>query len=65
MVGPDTFTNPVCDIDLRAGGAWRIVMRSPEGVEYPMKGVFREIVEPERLVMTMDCSEHPPGGTIS
>ena len=57
--GPKEFTNPVCEMDLRSGGAHRIVMRSPEGVGYPIKGVYREIVEPERLVMTLDCSEHP------
>jgi uncharacterized protein YndB with AHSA1/START domain len=57
--GPKAFTNPVCQMDLRPGGAWRIVVRSPDGIDYPLKGVFREIVEPERLVMTFDCSEHP------
>jgi len=57
--GPRTFTNPVCEMQVRPGGAYRIVMRSAEGVEYPLKGVYREIMEPERLVMTMDCSEHP------
>ena len=50
--GPKGFTNPVCEMDLRPGGALRIVMRAPDGAEHPMKGVFREIVEPERLVFT-------------
>jgi uncharacterized protein YndB with AHSA1/START domain len=58
--GPTVFTNPVCTIDLRVGGAYRVVMRSPDGVDYPITGVFQEIKAPERLVMTMDCSEHPP-----
>lgn len=57
--GPRGFTNPVCEMDVRPGGAYRIVMRSPEGVEYPIKGVYREVVAPARLVMTLDCSEHP------
>ena len=57
--GPHDFTNPVCEMDIRPGGAHRIVMRSPEGVEYPIKGVYREVVAPERLVMTLDCTEHP------
>jgi len=57
--GPKGFTNPVCEMDLRIGGVHRVVMRSPEGVEYPIKGQYREIVAPERLVMTLDCSEHP------
>ena len=48
--GPKGFTNPVCELDVRAGGAIRIHMRAPNGVVYPMTGVFEEIVEPERLV---------------
>jgi uncharacterized protein YndB with AHSA1/START domain len=50
--GPKDFINPVCEVDLRPGGALRIVMRAPNGAEYPMKGVFREIVPPSRLVFT-------------
>jgi uncharacterized protein YndB with AHSA1/START domain len=50
--GPDCFTNPVCEIDPRPGGAIRIDMRAPDGTVYPMTGVFREVVEPERLVFT-------------
>jgi uncharacterized protein YndB with AHSA1/START domain len=50
--GPKCFTNPVCEVDARPGGALRIVMRAPDGAEYPMKGVFQEVVEPERLVFT-------------
>jgi uncharacterized protein YndB with AHSA1/START domain len=57
--GPHNFTNPVCEIDLRVGGAHRTVMRGEDGTDYPIKGIFKEIVAPERLVMTMDCSEHP------
>lgn len=57
--GPRGFTNPVCEIDLRPRGAHRIVMRSPDGVDYPIRGVYVEIKAPERLVMTLDCSEHP------
>lgn len=50
--GPHGFTNPVCEMDVRPGGALRIVMRAPDGTDYPMKGVFQEIVAPERLVFT-------------
>jgi uncharacterized protein YndB with AHSA1/START domain len=50
--GPKAFTNPVCEADVRVGGAIRIHMRSPDGSVYPMKGEFREIVSPERLVFT-------------
>jgi uncharacterized protein YndB with AHSA1/START domain len=50
--GPQGFTNPVCEIDPRVGGALRIHMRGPDGTVYPMKGVIRELVAPERLVFT-------------
>jgi len=50
--GPAGFTNPVCDADVRVGGAWRIVMRAPDGAEYPCGGVYLEIVPNERLVFT-------------
>ena len=50
--GPRGFTNPVCEIDPRVGGAIRIHMRSPDGSIYPMSGEVREIVPPERLVFT-------------
>jgi uncharacterized protein YndB with AHSA1/START domain len=48
--GPNGFTNPVCEVDARVGGAIRIDMRAPNGVVYPMKAVFQEIDEPQRLV---------------
>lgn len=53
--GPDGFTNPVCELDVRPGGAIRIDMRGPDGTVYPMTGAFREIVEPERLVFTAEA----------
>jgi uncharacterized protein YndB with AHSA1/START domain len=50
--GPHGFTNPVCELDPRPGGAIRIHMRGPDGTVHPMTGVFREVVRPERLVFT-------------
>jgi uncharacterized protein YndB with AHSA1/START domain len=49
---PRHFTNPVCELDVRIGGALRIVMRGPDGSEHPMKGVFTEVVTNERIVFT-------------
>ena len=59
--GPKGFTNPVCEIDARVGGALRIHMRAPDGCVYPMKGEIRELVPPERLVFTniaLDAAGH-------
>jgi uncharacterized protein YndB with AHSA1/START domain len=50
--GPEGFTMPYCDIDLRPGGIFLRCMRSPEGQDFWVTGVFREIVAPERLVIT-------------
>jgi len=50
--GPKDFTTPHCTIDLRPGGTWHYCMRSPDGRDLWGGGVFREIVEPERVVMT-------------
>ena len=50
--GPRTFTTPVYNLDLRVGGEIHSCMRSPDGHEFWSKGTYREIVPPERLVMT-------------
>jgi uncharacterized protein YndB with AHSA1/START domain len=52
LLGPDGWTMPVCEIDLRPGGAWHFVWRRSDGTEMAMRGVYREIVPPERLVST-------------
>jgi uncharacterized protein YndB with AHSA1/START domain len=58
--GPKYFTNPVCEIDPRPGGAILIHMQGPDGAVYPMAGEFNEIVEPERIVMTARAFEGSP-----
>jgi uncharacterized protein YndB with AHSA1/START domain len=42
----------VCEIDLRVGGAYRYVWRGPNRPDMGMRGVFREVVRPERIVAT-------------
>ncbi len=59
--GPRGFTNPVCEMDVRVGGLIRIDMRGPDGTVYPMKGVFHEIVENERIVFTATAHEDEQG----
>lgn len=58
--GPHGFDVPQCDMDVRVGGAYRVVMRGADGVDYPITGEFRDVTPIDRLVMTMDCTEHPP-----
>lgn len=49
---PKPWTTPRAELDVRPGGANLIVMRSPEGNEFENRGVYLEVVENERLVMT-------------
>lgn len=52
MLGPEGWTMPICEVDLRPGGAWHFVWRRTDGSEMSMRGVYREVVPPERLVST-------------
>lgn len=53
LLGPPGWSMPVCEIDLKVGGAYRYVWRrDSDGTEMGMGGVFREIVPPERIVST-------------
>jgi uncharacterized protein YndB with AHSA1/START domain len=49
---PLPWTLPHAEVDLRTGGSSKIVMRSPEGQEFPSQGVYLEIVENEKIVFT-------------
>jgi uncharacterized protein YndB with AHSA1/START domain len=61
---PGPFTAPFSRVDLRPGGEFRYCMRSPEGQEFWGKGVYREIVPPERLVY-VDSFTDAEGNTVS
>ncbi len=52
MLGPEGWTMPVCEIDLRPGGAWHFVWRRSDGTEMAMRGEYKEVTPPERLVST-------------
>jgi uncharacterized protein YndB with AHSA1/START domain len=49
---PKPWTISEVDTDLRAGGASKIVMRSPEGQDYPNSGIYLEVVKNEKIVFT-------------
>ena len=52
LLGPPGWTMPVCEIDLRVGGAYRFLWRGSDGTEMGTLGVCREIAPPERFVAT-------------
>ena len=52
LTGPEGWTMPVCEIDLRPGGRWRYVYRKASGKEMTLTGSVLEVVPPERFVTT-------------
>ena len=62
LTGPDGWSLEVCEIELKVGGAYRYVWRGPEGQKMGMSGIHREIVPPERIVITAMFDEDWTGG---
>ncbi|MER5579407.1 SRPBCC family protein [Streptomyces massasporeus] len=58
--GPDGFTIPSVESDLRPGGAYRIAMRPPEGELFYLVGEFLEVEPPERLAYTFRWEDPDP-----
>ncbi len=50
--GPQGFTTLSCQMDVRPGGTWYRRMRAPDGALICKRGVYHEVVAPERLVFT-------------
>jgi uncharacterized protein YndB with AHSA1/START domain len=57
------YSVPVCEIDLRVGGAWRFVNRHPRG-EAAFYGEYREITPPSRLVFTEIFEQFPDSVSV-
>ncbi|WP_395678386.1 SRPBCC domain-containing protein [Inquilinus sp.] len=56
-LGPKDFSASEVRLDVRPGGAWSAVITSPEGKDYGMAGVYREVAPPDRLVFTFAWDE--------
>ena len=59
----DGYSVPVCEIDLRPGGAWRFVNRHPKG-EAVFYGEYQEIAPPSRLVFTEIYEPFPDSPSV-
>lgn len=59
LLGPDGWTMPVCEIDLRPGGKYRYVYEGPDGSSFQMSGEYQEIEAPERIVNTESMDDFP------
>lgn len=67
QAAPMGFTVTVTESDIRPGGGFLLCMRSPDGVDHWLKGVYREVVSPERLVFThiwLDAQGNPGPETV-
>ncbi len=67
LLGPPGWTMEICEIDLSVGGAYRYLWRHPNGAEIGLRGVFAEIIPPERLVQTenFDAAWYPGQALIT
>jgi uncharacterized protein YndB with AHSA1/START domain len=57
--GPEGFANEIHEMELSEGGNYRLTMQAPDGSRYPLRGVFRTLQPPTRLVFTW-MWETPP-----
>jgi uncharacterized protein YndB with AHSA1/START domain len=57
LLGPPGWSMPVCEIDLRVGGAYRYMWRHTSGREMEMGGVYRTITPQQRIVCTELCDD--------
>lgn len=53
------WETPEAEVDLRVGGAVRVVMRRPDGTEIEARGEYRLIDRPHRLVMIWTFGDDP------
>jgi uncharacterized protein YndB with AHSA1/START domain len=60
----DGYSVPVCEVDLRVGGKWRFVNRTPNGEEAAFYGEYREIDPPGRVVFTEIFERYPDAVSI-
>ena len=56
---PDAFSVLAAEADARVGGRFRVLMKDPEGREYDVGGVYRDVVPGRRLVMTWSWKDQP------
>ena len=57
--GPRRYTTVVDRMEVKKGGVWRYVQRSPQGEEFAFNGVYHEITAPERLINTFEFEGLP------
>ena len=64
LLGPDGWTMPVCEVDLKVGGAYRYQWLGTAGETMAMSGVYREVDAPTRIVQTQLFNDDPASEAI-
>jgi uncharacterized protein YndB with AHSA1/START domain len=62
--GPSGMTTEVSEMEVRRGGSWRFVHKDPDGSEYGFRGVYHDVVSPERVVQTFEFEGAPGHVTL-
>ncbi len=63
--GPRYLSTVVDKMDVRPGGQWRFLHRTPEGNEYAFHGVYHEVLAPERIIDTFEFEGLPETGHVT
>ena len=63
--GPRGWSLVVCEVDLKVGGTFRFVLRGPDETDMGMRGVYREIVPPERSVHAESFDGYPGESVVT
>lgn len=57
--GPRGWSLVICEVDLRVGGSFRFVLHGPNGAKMGIRGIYCEIVPPERSVHVESLDDYP------
>jgi uncharacterized protein YndB with AHSA1/START domain len=57
--GPRHLTTVVDTLDARMGGIWRFVQTDVDGTEFSFRGVYHDVVSPERIINTFEFEPRP------
>jgi uncharacterized protein YndB with AHSA1/START domain len=63
--GPRGWSLEVCEVDLKVGGTWRFVLQGPDGTRMGMRGIYREIAPPDRVVHTESFDDYPGESVVT
>jgi uncharacterized protein YndB with AHSA1/START domain len=57
--GPRRLTTVVDTLEARTGGSWRFVQTDADGTEFSFRGVYHDVVPPERVINTFEYESRP------